>query len=306
MAILILAAVYPECRLSEKGMEYIGSTNMTETGKSCLMWDSKNVTSSYEDMDAGFNRVLFYEEHFINQDPSLHKNFCRNPTGLDRPWCFVDDNGLKMEFCRIRHCGDFNGMRMPKLMVQPVFARAGVPECKLSQKGGEYVGVKDKTISGINCIPWLDQDSSDGDRIRGLRKGSFSDELTSSHNFCRNPNGNPGGPWCNIKVPGKPKLNWEYCDVSFCNFHASRRALEDGDQYKSNPAECKQTESGREYLGLKNVTLTGKECQPWLSQTPNQHMTILHLPVFPDSGMDSRHNYCRNPDLEKEGCTAHS
>ncbi|CAG0891572.1 unnamed protein product [Darwinula stevensoni] len=67
------------------------------------------------------------------------------------------------------------------------------------------------------------------------------------------------------------------------------------------PAECKQTNSGREYLGLKNVTLTGKKCQPWLSQTPNQHLTILHLPVFPDSGMDSRHNYCRNPDLDKEG-----
>ncbi|CAG0893997.1 unnamed protein product [Darwinula stevensoni] len=109
----------------------------------------------------------------------------------------------------------------------------GVPECKLSQKGGEYVGVKDKTISGFDCIPWLDQDSSDVDRIRGLRKGSFSDELTSSHNFCRNSNGNPGGPWCNIKVPGKPKLNWEYCDVSFCNFDASQRAIEYGNQYKS-------------------------------------------------------------------------
>ncbi|CAG0893998.1 unnamed protein product [Darwinula stevensoni] len=129
MVILILAAVYPECRLSEKGMEYIGSTNMTETGKSCLMWDSKNVTSSYEDIDAGFNRVLFYEEHFINQDPSLHKNFCRNPTGLDRPWCFVDDNGVKMEFCRIHHCGDFS-----EKLSSDLFHYSGLREC------GEDVG----------------------------------------------------------------------------------------------------------------------------------------------------------------------
>ncbi|CAG0904076.1 unnamed protein product [Darwinula stevensoni] len=283
MAVLILAAIYPECRLSEKAMEYIGTTNVTETGKSCLRWDSGIVTSSHESANAGFDKVLFFEEHFINQDPSFHKNFCRNPTGLARPWCFVDENGLKVEFCWIRPCDDFSA-----------------PECKLSQKGGEYVGVKDKTISGFDCIPWLNLESSDGDRIRGARKGSFSDELTNSHNFCRNPNGNPGGPWCNIN-PRQPKMKWEYCDVSFCDFDASQRTPESGDEYKSKPAECIQTKHGREYSGFKNMTLSGKKCQPWLSQTPNEHSTILRLPVFPDPGMDGRHNYCRNPDLEKKG-----
>ncbi|CAG0891573.1 unnamed protein product [Darwinula stevensoni] len=216
---MVIAAVYPECRLSEKGMEYIGTMNMTEIGKACLRWDSENVTSSYVSANAGFNEILFFEEHFLNQDPSLHKNFCRNPTGLAKPWCFVDDDGLKIEFCWIRSCDDFS-----------------LPECKLSQKGGEYVGVKDKTISGFDCIPWLDADSSGGDRIRGLRKGSFSDELTDSHNFCRNPNGNPGGPWCNIVVPGKPNLKWEYCDVSFCDFDAKQRTRESGDHYESTRA----------------------------------------------------------------------
>ncbi|CAG0885698.1 unnamed protein product [Darwinula stevensoni] len=67
------------------------------------------------------------------------------------------------------------------------------------------------------------------------------------------------------------------------------------------PAECKHTDSGREYLGLKNVTQSGKKCQPWLSQTPNEHWTILYLPAFPDPGMDSHNNYCRNPDPEKSG-----
>ncbi|CAG0882827.1 unnamed protein product [Darwinula stevensoni] len=461
MTILILAAVYPECRLSEKGMEYVGKTNVTETGKACLRWDSEQVTSSYESLDAGFNEVLFYEEHFINQDPSLHENFCRNPTGLARPWCFVDDDGVKMEFCWIRLCDDFSenfheffwilgrwgvdldnnqagilDMYLAGGIMNYAYILRGskaVPECKLSQKGGEYVGVKDKTISGFDCIPWLDADSSGGDRIRGDREGSFSDELTDSHNFCRNPNGNPGGPWCNIEVPQKPNLKWEYCDVSFCDLGASRRTGESGDQYESNggvmqpnyetcritemgkeyygeekttetgkdceiwpnkiyddfpislfshlpfqdrqfpgptqkirfffgrwtelaepnkqiseennscrnygsmerpwcivslanltweycdiplchgpkvfewcldctePAECMQTTNGREYLGLKNVTRSGKKCQPWLSQMPNVHSTILRLPMFPDPVVDSRHNYCRNPDLDKKG-----
>ncbi|CAG0882690.1 unnamed protein product [Darwinula stevensoni] len=67
------------------------------------------------------------------------------------------------------------------------------------------------------------------------------------------------------------------------------------------PAECLQTKHGREYLGLKNVTLSGKKCQPWLSQTPNEQSTIVRLSAFPDPGMDSHHNYCRNPDVDREG-----
>ncbi|CAG0882691.1 unnamed protein product [Darwinula stevensoni] len=230
-------AVYPECRMSEKAMEYIGTTNVTETGKSCLRWDSGNVTSSYQSANAGFNKVLFFEEHFLNQDPSLHKNFCRNPTALARPWCFVDDNGLKVEFCWIRLCDDFSEKfhqhRLDSGNAGLRINSTSAPECKLSQKGGEYAGLKDKTISGFDCIPWLDRDSGDVDRIREARKGSFSDEVTDRHSFCRNPNGNPGGPWCNIKDPRKPKLKWEYCDVSFCDFGVSRRILESGDQYKS-------------------------------------------------------------------------
>ncbi|CAG0891571.1 unnamed protein product [Darwinula stevensoni] len=278
------AAVYPDCRLSEKGMEYVGKTNVTETGKPCLRWDSERVTSSYKSLDAGFDEVLFFEEHFINLDTSSHENFCRNPTGLARPWCFIDDDGFKMTFCRIPLCNDFS-----------------VPECKVSQKGGEYVGVKDKTISGFDCIPWLDVDSGDTDRNYWLLKGSFSDELTDTHNFCRNPNGNPGGPWCNIRDSRKPHLKWEYCDVHFCAFGESEEtSVQSGDRYGSKPAECKQTKDGREYSGLKNVTRSGKKCQPWLSQTPNEHSTMLYLPAFPDPDMDGRHNYCRNPDLEKE------
>ncbi|CAG0891372.1 unnamed protein product [Darwinula stevensoni] len=275
-------AVYPQCRLSESGKEYIGTTNVTETGKSCLRWDSEQVTSSYDSLDAGFTDILAYEEHFLNQDPSWHKNFCRNPTTMSRPWCFVDDYGVKMEFCRILLCDDLS-----------------VPECKLSQKGGEYVGVKNRTISGFACEPWLDPDSNGVDRMSGAREGSFPDKITDSHKFCRNPIGYPGGPWCSVKDPRRPTLNWEYCDVPFCDF--SGGSIESRDQYESKPRECIQTDGGREYLGLKNMTMTGKKCQPWLSQTPNAHSTILYLPAFPDPGMDSHHNYCRNPYYEKSG-----
>ncbi|CAG0886093.1 unnamed protein product [Darwinula stevensoni] len=321
-----------------------------------------------------------------------------------------------------RRC-TFSGTNILRL----AFLRTGVPECKLSQKGGEYVGVKDRTISGFACVPWLDPEGNEGDIVKGVREGSFPDEITDSHNFCRNPNGNPGGPWCNVNDSRKPNLKWEYCDVPFCDFGdwaKSESESESGDQYVSiedvmqpkydecrftkmgkeytgeefktetgkeciswadvvhkgfpltnfifshlsfqdrqlprppkiedflynwigltsasrntsssnvcrnygskerpwcfvsfenpsweycdipfcrgakEPAECKQTDDGREYIGRKNVTQSGKKCQPWLSQTPNEHSTVLYLPAFPDPDMDSYHNYCRNPDLKKLG-----
>ncbi|CAG0885699.1 unnamed protein product [Darwinula stevensoni] len=397
-------AVYPDCRLSESGNEYIGTMNVTETGRSCFRWDSEEVASSYYSVEAGFNEVLSFEEHFLNQDPSWHKNYCRNPTNMARPWCFVDDDGVKMEFCRIPLCDYL--------------------KCKMSQKGGEYMGVKDKTISGFACVPWLDLDGNEGDVMIRAREGSFPDEITESHNFCRNANGNPGGPWCNIKDSQNPNLKWEYCDIPFCDFDDSGGSSKSGDHestggimqpnykecrltemgkeyigeenktetgkeciawtyatgegflltssifshlpfqdrqmprppykikdylyswihlysttersLKSNacrnygskerpwcfislenpaweycdipfcrdhkePAECIFTAEGREYSGLKNVTKSGKKCQHWLSQTPNEHSTILHLPAFPDPGMDSHHNYCRNPDIRNSG-----
>ena len=110
MSIFISAAVYPECRLTESGMEYIGTTNVTEAGKACVRWDSEQVTSSYITLNAGFKEYLAFDEHFVNQDPSWHKNFCRNPTGMAKPWCFVEDEdgALKMEFCRISLCDDLS------------------------------------------------------------------------------------------------------------------------------------------------------------------------------------------------------
>ncbi|CAG0900251.1 unnamed protein product [Darwinula stevensoni] len=132
----------------------------------------------------------------------------------------------------------------------------GAPECKLSQKGGEYVGTKDRTISGFACVPWLDPDRSEGDMMRGAREGSFPDEVTKSHKICRNPNGNPGGPWCNIKDSRKPNLKWEYCDVSFCDFDDSGGGSKSGGQYESKTLRL----SNRLGVGNGTVALCLARC----------------------------------------------
>ncbi|XP_066301959.1 uncharacterized protein [Branchiostoma lanceolatum] len=57
------------------------------------------------------------------------------------------------------------------------------------------------------------------------------------------------------------------------------------------PADC-QAGDGASYRGAVSVTMTGKTCQRWDSQTPHAH---FNTPAnYPSSGLEQ--NYCRNPD----------
>eukprot|EP00105_Crassostrea_gigas_P034030 XP_019918178.1 PREDICTED: plasminogen-like [Crassostrea gigas] len=59
---------------------------------------------------------------------------------------------------------------------------------------------------------------------------------------------------------------------------------------------CKQTEKGLEYRGTISVTISGKTCQRWDSQTPHAHNYDKDLP-----GNASVHeNYCRNPRASED------
>ncbi|CAG0902885.1 unnamed protein product [Darwinula stevensoni] len=81
------------------GTEYMGTMKKTATGKNCLRWDSQ----PYGKLD-DFKPDLTYEGHFLRNNPSAERNFCRNPTSKERPWCFVDDAATKWEFCDIPLC----------------------------------------------------------------------------------------------------------------------------------------------------------------------------------------------------------
>lgn len=61
----------------------------------------------------------------------------------------------------------------------------------------------------------------------------------------------------------------------------------------SGQRECKMTTLGMEYFGNVDHTLSGKDCQSWVSQFPHKHK-------FNNTLKNSR-NYCRNPDREPQG-----
>ena len=91
-------------------------------------------------------------------------------------------------------------------------------ECKLTQKGAEYLGKESGTLVGTKCLPWLKVPLAVQYRAWAERRPAFSDELDGKHNYCRNPGGRPGGPWCYDGIPRKDqKVGWNYCDVPFCH-----------------------------------------------------------------------------------------
>ena len=59
--------------------------------------------------------------------------------------------------------------------------------------------------------------------------------------------------------------------------------------------KCKVTLYGSEYLGTINRTVSGRLCQRWDSQTPQQHNQDV-ADYFPDATLADAADYCRNPN----------
>lgn len=51
---------------------------------------------------AGFLCCMFWIRY---PDKGLDDNYCRNPDGLHRPWCFTTDPNTPWEYCNIKVCG---------------------------------------------------------------------------------------------------------------------------------------------------------------------------------------------------------
>ena len=59
--------------------------------------------------------------------------------------------------------------------------------------------------------------------------------------------------------------------------------------------ECYTQTAAEDYRGHVQVTVSGRQCQAWTSQSPHTHTRTSEK--YPSSGLGS-HNYCRNPDGE--------
>ncbi|XP_072037091.1 plasminogen-like [Amphiura filiformis] len=146
-------------------------------------------------------------------------------------------------------------------------------ECYSDALGQDYRGSVHRTKDCKECQSWTSQDPHAHTRT----PANYPDAGLGEHNYCRNPDDEPNGPWC---YTTDPETRWAYCPVYDC------------------ASECYSKPHGGDYRGSVNQTTDCKECQSWTSQDPHAHTRTPEN--YPDAGL-GEHNYCRNPDDEPNG-----
>ncbi|KAM8962901.1 plasminogen isoform 1-T1 [Lycaon pictus] len=257
----------PECEeecMHCSGENYEGKISKTKSGLECQAWNSQTPHAH------GYIPSKFPSKN-------LKMNYCRNPDGEPRPWCFTMDPNKRWEFCDIPRC------TTPPPPSGPTY------QC-LKGRGESYRGKVSVTVSGHTCQHWSEQTPHKHNRTPENFPCKNLDE-----NYCRNPDGETA-PWC---YTTNSEVRWEHCQIPSCE--SSPITSEYLDAPASVPPE--QTPvvqecyhgNGQSYRGTSSTTITGRKCQSWSSMTPHRHeKTPEH---FPEAGLTM--NYCRNPDADK-------
>uniref|UniRef100_A0A8C8AJ07 Kringle domain-containing protein n=1 Tax=Otus sunia TaxID=257818 RepID=A0A8C8AJ07_9STRI len=161
----------------------------------------------------------------------LEENYCRNPDGEKRPWCYTTNNSVRWEYCAIPRC-----------------------------KGQSYRGTTSITASGKKCQAW--------NSMFPHRHEKTPDRFPNADlrdNYCRNPDGD-SSPWC---FTTDPTTTWEYCSLKRCDDHIQDHQLT-AISFSSFFTDCING-NGKDYRGTVAKTGRGRTCQEWSSQKPHSH-----------------------------------
>ncbi|KAK5852637.1 hypothetical protein PBY51_006489 [Eleginops maclovinus] len=237
------------------GENYRGKISTTENGYTCQHWDSQKPHNH------GYIPSALPEKY-------LEENYCRNPDGDPKPWCFTTSPSKRWDFCSIPRCTS-----EPPTIVPELTCATG--------EGGSYRGTVAVTESGKTCQSWSTQTPQKHNRspenypCKGL-----------DSNYCRNPD-NERRPWC---YTTDTETRWEYCTVPSCGDAAGP----DEPVIPTEEEDC-YVGDGTSYRGVTSETISGKRCQSWSAMTPHSHKKTPQ--IFPQA--DLRRNLCRNPDGDR-------
>mmetsp|Transcript_56550 Transcript_56550/g.169130 ORF Transcript_56550/g.169130 Transcript_56550/m.169130 type:complete len:329 (+) Transcript_56550:466-1452(+) len=173
-----------ECGCSQvKQADYRGTTSVTVSGRQCQRWDD-HTTHSHTHLTA---ETKPYDD--------LVENYCRNPDGEPRAWCYTTDPNRRWEVCGVPFC--------------PAVCQADPAECGCSSvRQADYRGTVSTTASGIPCVTWGDHSL----HPHGHNDPAIKPDAGLESNYCRNPDGEPRA-WC---YTTDPNVRWDYCSVPSC------------------------------------------------------------------------------------------
>uniref|UniRef100_A0A8D3D1H7 Hepatocyte growth factor n=1 Tax=Scophthalmus maximus TaxID=52904 RepID=A0A8D3D1H7_SCOMX len=216
----------PQCSQVEcmncNGEDYRGPMDHTESGKECQRWDLEEPHK---------------HQHQPNRHPDkgLDDNYCRNPDGRHRPWCFTTDPDTPWEYCDIKVCGNN--------MVETTGCYQG--------RGEGYKGTVDMMPTGLTCQRW---DSQYPHNHTFFPQAYPCKDLRE--NYCRNPDGQEF-PWC---FTMDPRVRTMFCtNIPQC-----------GTQTKP----CYES-FGESYQGEQSRTRSNLPCVPWTDHSNSGERGML-------------------------------
>ncbi|XP_050181428.1 hepatocyte growth factor isoform X1 [Myiozetetes cayanensis] len=242
-----------EC-MTCNGENYRGPMDHTETGKECQRWDLQRP-----------HKHKFRPERY--PDKGFDDNYCRNPDGKLRPWCYTLDPNTPWEFCAIKMCDES--------IMNSTEAATETSTC-IQGQGEGYRGTVSTIWSGIQCQRWDSQFphqhniTPENFKCKDLRE-----------NYCRNPDGSES-PWC---FTTDPNIRIGYCSqIPKCDV--------------SNEQDCYRG-NGKSYMGNLSKTRFGLTCSAW---DKNIEDLRRHIQIFREPDVSKlKKNYCRNPDDDFHG-----
>ena len=113
-------------------MDYRGFVNVTVTGKACQPWDDQYPHDH--------NRNEFWWP-----GRGLKGNYCRNPDGEGKAWCYTMDPNVRWEYCDIPEC-NYCGVDFDDAQTNCRSSCFESSDCPLSPSG-----VKQKCFPGTSC-----------------------------------------------------------------------------------------------------------------------------------------------------------
>ncbi|XP_072033372.1 plasminogen-like [Amphiura filiformis] len=241
-----------ECFIQPDGRDYRGDVSKTYFYINCQKWSSQSPHKH--------KYTVKKFDQFLEAGLGDH-NYCRNPNfDPAGPWCYTTNEEVERDYCNVHMCES---------------------ECYEAEYGEDYRGTVSTGLGGRVCQHWDSQYPHE----HAYDSPIFGNADIRGHNYCRNPDHDPSGPWCFNNDPNDMVEYYFYCDISTCKSEKAQM------QY----SECYISEFGDEYRGTVSETTFGVPCQKWSWQHPHTHDISTFLRGIGD------HNYCRNPNQRMGG-----
>jgi len=163
--------------------DYRGPLQVTESGERCQKWTAQSP-HSHSRTPANYPGAGLGDH-----------NYCRNPDSEEGgAWCYTTNSYQRWDYCTAPRCSDsdkycWNGLQKT------------------------YRGPKQTTRKGKQCQKWTAQSPHKHSRT----VDNYPEEGLGDHNYCRNPDNEPGGAWCYTTDSDE---RWDYCQVKTCEGEA--------------------------------------------------------------------------------------